>query len=364
MIQRIGLIIGWCLVVTTCGIVVAAEPPSLEELGQLLVKRSENLDRIDVTYRLETEYLFPVAGLTPAVLKPRSGCRHRTVCMGRKRRFEQYPDDGPSYTVIFDGETTADIQIKRPQMRSRGVAVSLQRGLTGRSAIDCQYCLCALGKPLSDSSIALSYQYELFPWIVLALAKSNNQPLFQLDLKRAIINDAPCYAVRSKKGDPDTYWLDSSRDFVLVRRERLRTDNASSLLNVRSIASDFRQHGEYWIPYSYEREHGAPSSAKDRAGEVYYRMKLTVDQIEIGKVTDDDFKVDLIAGAPVFDTDTGRMIENRASHLTEVGAIVAEMNSSYRPWWHWAGIAVVCILLITAIWFWKRGLLQNWAKAK
>ena len=93
-------------------------------------------------------------------------------------------------------------------------------------------------------------------------------------------------------------------------------------------------------------------SVKERAGEIYLRVKMTVEKFAIGKVTDDDFRVELIDGADVIDADHGHLIVNPTSRLAEIGDLVAEINSSRRSWWAWIGLVASVIAVVGGWWWW------------
>lgn len=331
------------------------ENPDVDSLAKRLVQRVEALDGIDVSYQLTGEFLFSVPG-RPEPGKSGSNGRYRTVCLGRKRRFEKYLEgDYPSSISIFDGQTTAWIQVKGGKSNSRGVSVALRRGLSHEAAIDCQFCLEALMKPLSDEYQAKAYSRQIFPWKLLADSDDSKANAIRFAAKRSSIDGRPCVAIQFWNG-VDTFWLDPGRNDALVRRERYepiegRVDGRK-LFDFRATCSDFRQHGEHWIPYRYVCEHGAPITAKDRAGEIYYRVEIQVEKFSIGEVTDDDFQVNLAKGADVIDADLGHLIVNPASRSAEIGDLLAEINASRRSWWSWLGPVALVLATITVFWWW------------
>lgn len=97
-----------------------------------------------------------------------------------------------------------------------------------------------------------------------------------------------------------------------------------------------------------------PAHMKERAGEIYYRVRMTVEKFSIGQVTDEDFRIELADGADIFDMDHGHLIVNRTSRLTEIGDLVAELKSSQRSWWGWIAVVAAAVIAVMGIWWWRR----------
>jgi hypothetical protein len=211
-----------------------------------------------------------------------------------------------------------------------------------------------LQKPLSDAALALSYDHAIFPYSLRLADRDGGDRLVQIDPQFHRFEDAECLVVRFPLNG-DSYWLDRKRDYAVVRREMFATVGDKKILDVRSTARDFRRHGNYWVPYSYVREHGAPAHAKAHAGEVFYRVTLTINDITFDEVTDDDFKVPVAAGAPIHDLDSGQLLVNPTKRLAEVASLAAEVEAKRLRWVWWLVTGVVFVLaLIGGYWKTRR----------
>jgi hypothetical protein len=329
--------------------------PTVDELAKLLIERVEKLDNLKVEYRYEYEYLFPVAGLTSESVPPKSTGRCRTVLSGRRRRFERFPDNlteekYPYTLTIFDGKTTAEGHLMEYPDGVKAASVFLHGKRTHLVDQDCQVCSCLLQKPLSDAALSLAYDNAIFPYSLRLVARDRGDQLVQVDPQFHRLEGTECLVVRFPLNG-DSYWLDPKRDFAVVRREMFATVDDKKYLDIRSTARDFRRHGDYWVPYSYVREHGVPVHLKERAGEVFYRVSLTIEKLSLDEVTDDDFKVPVAAGAPIHDADSGQLLVNPAKRLAEVASLVADVEAK-RLRWRWLITGIVVVLVFIG-WCWK-----------
>jgi hypothetical protein len=86
-------------------------------------------------------------------------------------------------------------------------------------------------------------------------------------------------------------------------------------------------------------------------GDVYYRVKLTLEKFTIGAVSDNDFNIVLDDGAMIQDMDSRQMLVNPTNRLAEVATLVAEVESKKRHWWWQVGGVIAAFAFV--IWRWK-----------